>query len=77
MVEGVSDEPAPTPSEPQVDPSQVDPSQVDLGRVGRDLAGVEAALARLDDGTYWTDEVTREPLDEQLLSDDPVARRNR
>ena len=67
MVEGVSDEPQPTPSRPQVD----------LDQVGRDLAGVEAALARLDDGTYWTDEVTLEPLDEQLLSDDPVARRNR
>jgi hypothetical protein len=67
MVEGVSDEPAPAPSRPQID----------LDQVGRDLAGVEAALARLDDGTYWTDEVTREPLDELLLSDDPVARRNR
>jgi hypothetical protein len=67
MVEGVGDEPAPTPS----------PPQVDLDQVGRDLAGVEAALARLDDGTYWTDEITLEPLDEQLLSDDPVARRNR
>jgi hypothetical protein len=67
MVEGVGDEPEPTPSRPQVD----------LDLVERDLAGVEAALARLDDGTYWTDEVTLEPLDEQLLSDDPVARRNR
>jgi hypothetical protein len=67
MVEGVSDEPAPTPSRPQID----------LDQVGRDLAGVEAALARLDDGTYWADEVTGEPLDEHLLSDDPVARRNR
>jgi hypothetical protein len=49
----------------------------DLEAVERDLAGVEAALARLDDGTYWTDEVTGEALDPALLADDPVARRNR
>jgi hypothetical protein len=47
----------------------------DLDRVERDLAGVEAALARLDDGTYWTDEVTGQPLDDDLLAADPVARR--
>jgi hypothetical protein len=64
----VSDEPRPTP-EP--------PAQIDLEAIDRDLAGVEAALTRLDDGSYWTDEVSGDPLDEQLLSDDPVARRNR
>ena len=47
----------------------------DLDRVERDLAGVEAALARLDDGTYWTDEVTGQPLGDDLLAADPVARR--
>jgi RNA polymerase-binding transcription factor DksA len=47
----------------------------DLDRVERDLAGVEAALARLDDGTYWTDEVTGQPLGDELLAADPVARR--
>lgn len=51
------------------------PTTVDLGRVERDLAGVEAALQRLDDGTYWTDEVTGEPLPDDLLAADPVARR--
>jgi hypothetical protein len=51
------------------------PSVVDLERIERDLAGVEAALVRLDDGTYWTDEVTGQPLPDQLLADDPVARR--
>jgi hypothetical protein len=49
----------------------------DLDRVERDLAGVEAALARLDDGTYWSDEVTGQPLDDDLLAADPVARRQR
>ena len=48
---------------------------VDLDRVERDLEGVEAALARLDAGTYWTDEVTGAPLGEDLLAADPVARR--
>ena len=48
---------------------------VDLDRVERDLEGVEAALARLDAGTYWTDEVTGEPLDDEQLAADPVARR--
>jgi hypothetical protein len=67
-VGAVSDEPQPT-TEP--------PAHIDLEAIDRDLAGVEVALTRLDDGSYWTDEVTGDPLDEQLLSDDPVARRNR
>jgi hypothetical protein len=58
----------------EIDPVEVDP--IDLDRIDRDLVGVEAALARLDDGTYWTDEITGEPLDAQLLADGPVARRN-
>jgi hypothetical protein len=51
------------------------PAAVDLDRIERDLAGVEAALTRLDDGTYWTDEVTGAPLTDDLLAADPVARR--
>ena len=54
-----------------------DASSVDLDRIERDLEGVEAALARLDDGTYWTDELTGAPLPEALLASDPVARRER
>ena len=50
-------------------------ASVDLDRVERDLEGVETALARLDAGTYWTDEVTGEPLADELLAADPVARR--
>ena len=52
-------------------------SSVDLDRVERDLEGVEAALARLDAGTYWTDEITGAPLADELLASDPVARRER
>lgn len=51
----------------------VDP--LDLERIGRDLDGVESALRRLDDGTYWTDEVTGATLPDELLEADPVARR--
>ncbi len=59
---------SPTPAAPAVDP-------VDLDAIERDLAGVERALERLSDGTYWTDEVTGAPIPEQVLADDPTARR--
>jgi RNA polymerase-binding transcription factor DksA len=49
--------------------------EVDMDRVAEDLAGVEIALARLDDGTYWTCELTGEELPDALLAADPVARR--
>ena len=45
-------------------------------RIERDLAGVETALRRLDDGTYWTDEITGAPIGDDVLATDPVARRN-
>ena len=48
---------------------------LDLARIERDLDGVEAALRRLDDGSYWTDEVTGATLPDELLEADPVARR--
>jgi len=47
----------------------------DLERIERDLAGVETALQRLDAGTYWTDEATGEPIPDDTLAADPVARR--
>lgn len=50
--------------------------QLDVEGIERDLADVETALSRLDDGTYWTDEVTGEPLDDALLASQPTARRN-
>lgn len=52
-----------------------DAAALDLERIERDLAGVEAALRRLDDGSYWTDEVTGEPIPDDVLAADPVARR--
>lgn len=49
----------------------------DLAAIERDLAGVEAALARLIDGSYWFDEATGEPIPDDVLVDDPVTRRVR
>ncbi len=71
----LADEPA-AAAEHDTGTTTADPA-LDLTRIEHDLAGVEAALRRLDDGTYWTDEVTGDPLDEALLLADPVARRNR
>jgi RNA polymerase-binding transcription factor DksA len=48
---------------------------LDLDAIERDLADVEVALTRLDAGTYWTDEVTGDPLPQDLLAADPTARR--
>jgi RNA polymerase-binding transcription factor DksA len=50
-------------------------TDVDMEKIAADLAGVEIALARLDDGTYWTCELTGEELPDALLASDPVARR--
>lgn len=55
--------------------AQHDP--LDLDTMERDLADAETALARLDAGTYFSDEVTGQPLAEDLLASNPLARRNR
>jgi len=51
-------------------------SPLDLDAIERDLADVDAALARLDNDTYWVDEVTGQPLSPDLLAAQPTARRN-
>lgn len=48
----------------------------DLDDIEAKLDAVEVALVRLEDGTYFTDEVTGKPLDEQLLISNPIARRS-
>ena len=47
----------------------------DLDTIEAELAAVEAALNRLDAGTYWTDEVTGETLADSLLEENPLLRR--
>ena len=59
--DGTDDAPSPTP--------------VDVDAIAADLADVEVALARLEAGTYWTDEVTGEPLPDEHLAASPTARR--
>ena len=51
------------------------PAGPDLDEIADDLAGVERALERLEDGTYWTDEVSGVPIPDELLAADPTARR--
>ena len=48
---------------------------LDLDAIEHDLADVEVALARLDAGTYWTDEVTGALIPHDLLAANPTARR--
>ncbi len=61
--------------EPETDAPLATREPLDLDGIERDLADVEVALARLDAGTYWTDEVTGDPLPESLLGERPTARR--
>ena len=65
--------PEPVPARAEATPTER--ADADLDRIERDLAGVETALERLDAGTYWSDEVTGEPIPEDVLVVDPVARR--
>jgi RNA polymerase-binding transcription factor DksA len=58
------------------DPPPGPPAEPDLDLVERELADVEVAMDRLEDGTYWTDERTGEPLPDALLDEHPAARRN-
>ena len=51
------------------------PAPVDLDAIERDLDAVDQALDRLADGTYGTDEVTGEPIPDDVLETDPTARR--
>ena len=52
-----------------------DSQPINLDQIEQDLADVETALARLEAGTYWTDEVTGQPLPDELLAQRPTARR--
>jgi RNA polymerase-binding transcription factor DksA len=60
---------------PEPAPAALQAAEVDLAAIAADLADVEVALARLDAGTYFTDEVTGQPLFDELLAAHPTARR--
>ena len=59
-------------------PSEQSPTTapIDLDAIEQDLADVETALARLDAGTYWTDEITGAPIADAVLEANPLTRRN-
>lgn len=65
------------PEDPDPPGAAPGPAAADLDAIEHSLDGVEAALTRLDEGTYWTDEVTGEALPDDVLAADPVARRHR
>ena len=48
---------------------------IDLDAIEGDLDAIQTALGRLADGTYWTDEVTGEPISADVLATDPLTRR--
>ena len=47
-----------------------------LEQLENDLAEIEAALQRLDEGTYGVDEVTGRPIPRERLEAYPTARTN-
>jgi hypothetical protein len=63
--------------EPVIEPAAQPAAEprLDLDGIERDLADVELALARLDSGEYWTDEVTGAPIPDEHLAEHPTARR--
>lgn len=64
------------PYQPAYDEAVNPDSPLDLDTMERDLADVEFALGRLDNGTYWKDEITGELIEPGHLAANPTARRN-
>ena len=48
-----------------------------IDAIESDLNDVDAAMERLQKGTYFNDEVTGVPLQTQFLVSNPLARRNK
>ena len=53
---------------------QVDPDDVALAAAETDVADVQHALDRLDDGSYGTCEACGERIDAERLAQQPAAR---
>ena len=54
--------------------SNLDTALIDA--IELDLNAVDAAMDRLEKGTYFTDEITGAPLQSDFLTANPLARRN-
>ena len=50
------------------------PQGPDLDHITQELTDVERALERLEDGSYFTDEITGAALSEDVLASRPTAR---
>jgi hypothetical protein len=64
---------------PSRDPSPGDQpprDDLDLDLIAAELADVEVAMERIQAGTYWTDEVTGEPIPDEHLAANPTTRRS-
>lgn len=61
------------PSTPR--PTDVSPDLSVLAEAERELADVEGALARLDEGTYGTCAVCGAPIADERLAEEPAASR--
>ena len=57
------------------DNSNFDATLIDA--VELDLNDVDAAMARLEKGTYVSDEITGAPIQTDFLAANPLARRNK
>jgi hypothetical protein len=73
-LEGASGAPGPTVAVPG--PGGVDDARR-LQRIGLEMAGVEAALRRLDEGSYHLCEECGRPLEAAALEADPLTTRCR
>lgn len=56
-------------------PDEVNDHAGTIDAIEKDLADVETALTRLEAGTYWTDEISGEPIPDEVLARNPLARR--
>jgi len=74
MSENVTSSPAEQNPSSIVAPVATATPALDLEAIAAELADVETALARLEAGTYFTDEVTGQPLPEAFLIANPTAR---
>lgn len=64
-----------TTPQSEAQPSPDITADLDLDALAADLDGVQSALERLAEGSYWTDEVTGDPIPDDVLAADPTARR--
>ena len=58
--------------DPVSDTAGTSNGSIDLDRIEQDLADVDIALGRLENGTYWTCEVTGAEIPAERLAENPT-----